>query len=123
MGLLISWFVLSLAVWLTSLMLPGFRVRGFAGAIVVAAVFGILNYLLGWLLFVVIGIGTLGLGFLLAFITRWVVDAILLKVTGAMMRSLEVKSFGWAMAAAFVMAMIGTIAEHMLAHGHQPYRF
>ncbi len=123
MGLLISWFVLSLAVWLTSLILPGFKVRGFIGAIVVAAVFGILNFLVGWFLFVVIGIGTLGLGFLLAFITRWIVDAILLKVTGALMRSLEVKSFGWAMAAAFVMAMIGTVAEHMLSHGHHPYRF
>jgi putative membrane protein len=60
---------------------------------------------------------------LLAFITRWIVDAILLKITGATMRSLEVKSFGWAMAAAFVMAMIGTIAEHILAHSHHPYRF
>ncbi len=122
MTLLVAWFVLSLAVWLTSLILPGFKVRGFMGAILVAAVFGVLNYLLGWLLFVVIGVGTLGIGFVLAFITRWIVDAILLKVTSAMTRSLEVKSFGWAMAAAFVMAMIGTAAQHMLAHPHHPYR-
>ena len=97
--------------------------RGFAGAVLVAAVFGLLNWLLGWLLFVVIGIGTLGIGFLLAFITRWIVDAILLKLTGAMMRSLEVKSFGWAMAAALVMAMFGTLAEYLITGAHHPYRF
>jgi putative membrane protein len=112
--LLAYWFILSIAVWLTSTLLPGFKVRGFVGAIIVAAVFGVLHYLFGWLFFVVIGIGTLGLGFLLSFITRWIVDAILLKITAGLMRSLEVKSFGWAMGAALVMAMIGSLAEFVI---------
>lgn len=122
MGLLVSWFVLAVCIFLTSAVLPGFKVRGFGGAILVAAVFAILNHILGWFFFVVIGIGTLGLGFLLAFITHWIVDAIMLKLTGAMMRSLEVKSFGWALAAALVIAMFGNIAQYIFAHG-QPYRF
>ena len=65
MHLLLTWLVLSIAVWLTAAILPGFRVKGFWGAIKAAAVFGTLNFLLGWLFFVVLGIATLGIGFIL----------------------------------------------------------
>jgi len=114
MHLLISWLLLSVAVWITGLILPGFRVRGFFGAVVVAAIFGLLNLFLGWLLFVLIGIGTLGLGFLFAFITRWIVDAILLKITDAFTERLEIRSFGWALAAALIMSLVGTVGEYAL---------
>ena len=65
----------------------------------------------------VIGVGTLGIGFLLAFLTRWVVDAILLKITDAMTSRLTIKSFGWAMLAALMMSAIGTLGQY-LVHGH-----
>ena len=113
-----TWLVLSVAVWLTSVLLPGFKVRGLGGVLVVAALFGILNWALGWLLFVLIGIGTLGIGFLLAFLTRWIVDAILLKITDAMTDRLEIRSFSWALAAALVMSAVGTVAEWGLHHHH-----
>ena len=111
MGLLLSWLVLSVAVWVTAAILPGFEVRGFWGAVKVAALFGLLNWLIGWLIFVLIGIGTLGIGFLLAFITRWIVSAILLKVTDALSSSLTIASFGRALIAALLMSGIGTLAE------------
>ncbi|MET0412734.1 MAG: phage holin family protein [Polyangiaceae bacterium] len=112
MGLLLSWLVLSVSVWLTALILPGFEIRGgFWGAIKVAAVFGLLNWLIGWLLFVIIGIGTLGIGFLLAFLTRWIVSAILLKVTDSLSSSIKIESFGRAFLAALLMSAIGTLAE------------
>jgi putative membrane protein len=111
MGLLLSWLVLSVSVWVTALILPGFEVRGFWGAIKVAALFGLLNWLIGWFIFVLIGIGTLGIGFLLAFITRWIVSAILLKLTDAMSSSLKIASFGRALLAALLMSGIGTLAE------------
>ena len=114
MHLLVTWLIMAFAVWLTAVILPGFKVSGFKGALVVAAVFGVLNWMLGWLIFVVIGIGTLGLGFLLAFITRWIVDAILLKMTDALTGSLKIKSFGWAIIGAMVMAAIGTAAEYVI---------
>lgn len=112
MGLLLSWLVLTLSVWLTAMILPGFEIRGgFWGAIKVAAVFGVLNWLIGWLIFVLIGIGTLGIGFLLAFITRWIVSAILLKLTDALSSSIKIESFGRALLAALLMSAIGTLAE------------
>ncbi len=113
-SIIVSWLVLSLAVWVTAMVLPGFKVRGFGGALIVAALFGLLNWLLGWLLFVLIGLGTLGLGFLLAFITRWIVDALVLKIVDAATDRLEIKGFSWALAAALVMSAVGTLAELVL---------
>jgi len=37
---------------------------------VVAALIGVLNFFLGWIFCVLLGLATLGLGFLLALITR-----------------------------------------------------
>jgi putative membrane protein len=114
-GLLVSWLVLSVVMLLTAAILPGFRIRGFGGAIIVAALFGLLNVLIGWLLFVVIGIGTLGLGFLLAFVTRWIVDAILLKAVDGLSKSLQIDSFGWALAGAAIIAALGVLADWAMA--------
>ena len=47
MSLLLSWLILSFAVWLTATILPGFHVKSFGSAILVAALFGILDFLLG----------------------------------------------------------------------------
>ena len=114
MTILYSWLILAVAVWLTAQLLPGVKVSGIGGALVVALIFGILNWLVGWLLFVVIGIGTLGVGFILAFATRWLVMAILLKVTDLLTDKLTIRSFGWAFIAAMIMSAVGTVGEYLL---------
>lgn len=111
MELLLSWVILSVAVWLTAEILPGFHVRSFGGAFLVAAIFGILNFFLGWLFFVVFAIGTLGLAVLLAFITRWIINAILLKITDAVSDTLTIDSFGWALGGALMMSFLGSLGE------------
>lgn len=114
MSLLLSWLILTVIVLLTAAIIPGFSVRGFWGAVLVAALFGTLNFFVGWLLFIALGLGTLGLGFLLAFVTRWVVDAILLKIVDAFADSLTIVSWGRAFLAAIVMSGLGTLAELLL---------
>ena len=111
MELLFSWLILTLIVLLTAAIVPGFEVRGVGGALLVAALFGALNFLIGWLLFVIIGLGTLGLGFVFAFITRWIVDALVLKLVDAMTRRLTIVSFGRAFVAALLMSGLGTLGE------------
>lgn len=110
----ISWLILTVAVWIAAAILPGVHVRSLGAAVLVAAVFGILNVVIGWFLFFIIGLGTLGLGFLLAFITRWVVDAILLKLVSSMTDRFRVDSFSWAFVAALVMAAVGTMGEWLI---------
>lgn len=114
MDLLLSWLILSFAVWLTAAVLPGFHVKSFGSAILVAAVFGVLNFLLGWLLFAVFTVATLGIAWLLAFITRWIINAILLKLTDALTDQLSIDSFGWALGGALMMSLIGTVGEALV---------
>lgn len=114
MEMLLSWLILAAAVWIAAVVLPGMKVRGGASVLLVAAIFGVLNFFLGWLLFVVIGIGTLGLGFLLAFLTRLVVDAVLLKLIDGLTTRLSIRGFGTALLAALIMAGVGTAGEYVL---------
>lgn|SRR5699024_1501480 len=114
MSLILSWLILTVAVWLTSIILPGFHVKNFTSAILVAALFGILNFFLGWLLFAIFTVATLGLAWLLAFITRWIIDAILLKLADGMTDHLRIDSFGWALGGALVMSLIGTVGEWLV---------
>jgi putative membrane protein len=114
-GILISWLILGGAFYLTAELLPGFEVKGGArGALLVAALFGAVNWLIGWLLFVIIGIASLGIGFLLAFLTRWLVNAILLKVVDAVSDTLHIRSFGTALVAALIISLVGTVGQWLV---------
>ena len=114
MSLLLSWLILSIAVWITAIVLPGFHVKNFVSAIIVAAIFGVLNFLLGWLLFAVFTVVTLGIAWLLAFITRWIINAILLVLTDKLTDHLKIDSFGWALGGALMMSLIGTVGEWLV---------
>jgi putative membrane protein len=114
MRLILSWLILSFAVWVTDALLPGFHVKSPKSALLVAAIFGVLNFLLGWLLFAVFTVATLGLAWLLAFITRWIINAILLVLTDKLTDHLKIDSFGWALGGALTMSAIGTLGEWLV---------
>jgi putative membrane protein len=111
----LQWAVLSFSFWLTSKIVPGFRIAGLWDAVVVAAIFGVVNFLLGKVLFYGIGIFTLGIGLLLSFLTHWFVNAVLLKLTDALTRRLEVRGFGTALLAALVMSLLGKVGIYLVA--------
>jgi len=111
MSFILSWLVMALAVWLTAAVLPGVRVKSLPSALIIAAIFGVLNFFLGWLFFGAFTIVTLGLAWLFAFITRIVIDAILLKITDAMTDRLTIDGFGWALGAAVMMSVLGSLGE------------
>jgi putative membrane protein len=113
-SLLLSWLILALAVWVTAVVLPGFHVKSFTSAILVAALFGVLNFLLGWLFFAVFTIATLGLALLFAFITRWLINAILLKLVDVLTDHLTIDSFKWALGGALMMSALGTLGEWLV---------
>ena len=114
MSLILSWLILSLAVWVTDAVLPGFHLKSPTSALLVAAIFGLLNFLLGWLLFAVFSIATLGIAWLLAFITRWIINALLLVLTDKLTDHLKIDSFGWALGGALVMSLVGTLGEWLV---------
>jgi putative membrane protein len=114
MGLLVAWLVLSVAVWATAAVLPGFHVKDFKGALIVALLFGLLNFLLGWLLFTVFTIATLGLAWLFAFLTRWVINALLLMLTDRLSEHLKIDGFKWALLGALIISIISTVINQLL---------
>jgi putative membrane protein len=105
-SLLFSWLILSVAFLATAWLLPGMKVNGLGGAAAAAAVFGILNWLLGKALFIAFGIVTLGIGFVLFFVTAWVVNVVLLKITNKLTDAIELETTGTAMAAALLISLI-----------------
>jgi putative membrane protein len=114
MSLILSWLILTFAVWLTAVVLPGFHVKSVGSALVVAAIFGVLNFLLGWLFFAIFTVATLGIAWLLAFITRWIINAILLTITDKLTDRLTIDSFAWALGGALMMSAIGTVGEWLV---------
>ncbi len=104
MTLLAHWLFAAAGFLLASrLLAPGFQVvGGFGSALVVSAVFGIVSALVGWLVYGLLGLLTLGLGFLLGFITRVVSSALLLMLTSALTGRLAVGGFGTALLAAVI---------------------
>jgi putative membrane protein len=114
MSILWSVVILSCSVWIAAEILPGIKVKSFWDAVVVSIIFGIANFFFGWLLFTIIGIATIGLGFIFSFLARIIVSSILLMLTDALTDRLEVKSFGWAFACAALIAVLSTLMERLL---------
>jgi putative membrane protein len=111
MGLILTWLVLSFAVWVTDALLPGFHLKSGKSALLIAAIFGLLNLFIGWIFWFVFGVATLGIAWLLAALTRVIVNAILLVITDKLTDHLKIDGFGWALAGALIMAIAGTFGE------------
>ncbi len=114
MHLILHWFILGLAMLVGAAIVPGVRVRGFGSALIVAALFALLNMLLGRLIFVLIGVATLGLGFLLAFLTRWIVDAIVLKLAAGLTDRIAIQGFTPALLLALVMSAVAAGGDYLV---------
>lgn len=116
MGLtiLIGWATATLGLWIASKALGGVTLASFADAVWAGALFGVLHWMLSGPLFVLLGIGSLGLGFLFAFITRWVTTALLVLLAASISKRLQVRSFLDALVTAFIIAATGTVVRWLL---------
>jgi len=115
MALLISWIAVALGLWLADRLLSNFDITGdWKSYAVVAALLGVLQFLLGWLFYVLLGIATLGLGFLFSFITRLAASAIVLLIADKLSRRLTIRGFGTAFLAAVIITLTGSAVDFVL---------
>jgi putative membrane protein len=115
MALLLSWITVALGLWVADKLLGGFEVSGdWKSYALVAALLGVLQFLLGWLIYVVLGIATLGLGFLLSFVTRLIVSAVILLVADKLSRRLSIRGFVPALLAAIIISLTGSVVDLVL---------
>jgi len=110
--------VLTLTVLLLARVLPSVKVRSAGSAVVVAIVFSVLNFFLGWLIRVALflpAILTLGLLFL---VLPFIVNAILLWLTDKLLRSFEIETLGGLLLSAAVITVVNGFF-HVALHAHR----
>jgi putative membrane protein len=114
--------VLTLTILALARFLPGVHIRSAGSALVVAVVFSLLNFFLGWLVKVVLfvpAILTLGLLFL---IFPFVVNTVLLWLTDKLLRAFEIDSFGALLLTAAVITLVnGAFHAAMQPHVYQTF--
>lgn len=114
--------VLAVTVLGLAKLLPGVHIRSTGTAIVVAIVFSLLNFFLGWLVKVALfvpAILTLGLLFL---IFPFVVNTVLLWLTDKVMRSFAIDGLGSLLLSAAIITLVnGAFQMAMQPHVYQTF--
>lgn len=110
-GILLGWLSATLGLWVAAQIVPGVRLATFGDAVWAGALLGVLQALLTGPIFVLLGLGTLGLGFLLWFITRWIASGIVILLASALSSRLEVRGFLAALSTAFLVALAGSVVR------------
>lgn len=107
MGLIVRWILNTLALFVVAYFTPHFHYEGWVSLAIAAAVLGLLNAIVRPILYVLtypLTILTLGL-FLL------VLNAIMLKLTDALVPGFRIDGFLWAIVGAAFLSVVSTITN------------
>ncbi len=107
---LLNWIALSLALLLTSKIVPRFEVVSFTSALVAVAVIGLFNALIRpilWLLTLPLTILTIGL-------FTFVLNAIILRLAAGLLKGFNIDGWLPAILGAVVLAIVQTLFAHFL---------
>ena len=113
-NILVSWAASTLGLWVAAQMLRGVKLASFQDAIWAGALLGVLQWALSGPIFALLGIGTLGIGFLLWFVTRWIAAALVVLLTSKLSSRLEVTGFWNALITSFIVALAGSVVRWAL---------
>ncbi len=105
------WLITALGLWLVTLIVPGVRARTTSGLLWAAFLLGLVNAFIRpvlWILTMPLTVMTFGLFAL-------VINAFTLWITAAMVEDFEIDSFGSALLAALVMALLGMVGFILLS--------
>ncbi|HET6283248.1 MAG TPA: phage holin family protein [Polyangia bacterium] len=114
---------LTLTVLVLSWLLPGVRIKSIATAVLVAVVFSVLNFFLGWLIQAVLFVpAVLTLGILFLFIP-FIVNLVLLWLTDKLLKGFEVETAGGLLLSSAVITLVNAVfywAMHAQALTNSP---
>ncbi|WP_022666864.1 phage holin family protein [Desulfospira joergensenii] len=108
--MLINLLILSAAVFLVSQILPGIQIKNYVTAIVVAIVYSLINFFLGWVLiilslpFIVITFG----------LFKLVINAFMLWLTDRIIEDFQIKDFFTTFMAAFLITVVDSLIKWLL---------
>jgi len=101
----IAWLATTIGLGITSLMVPGIKMKTFGSFLIAAAVLSLVNASIRpvlWFLTAPLSVVTLGLFTL-------IINALMIMLTAAIVPGFEIKGFGSAFLGAIIMALIGMI--------------
>lgn len=112
--LAISWVVLTIAFLAAAAIVPGFEIKDAKSGFWVAAVFAVVNVLVGWLIKIAFGVVTLGIACLLPGLVSFLVTVVVILIVSNLTSALKVKGFFPAALAAVVMSLVSAALEYGL---------
>lgn len=117
--LLLRWFLLATAIGLTAGLLPGVHIDGGVGSLLwIAALFGLINLIVGTILKVL----TIPLIVLTLGLFAIVINAAMFALTAHWSSALTVDGFGWDLLAALCISLFSLAVELALWRLHRPWR-
>jgi len=112
MGIIINWLLTTLAVIIAAYLLPGVAVRSFLTALITALVLGLINAILRPILVIL----TLPLTVVTLGIFIFVINALLVLLTSAIVSGFEVRSFWWALLFSLLFSLVSFILHRIMPH-------
>ncbi len=117
--LLIRWIVITTAILLAAVILPGIHVESLAAALAAAAILGIINTFMRPVLLIL----TLPLTVLTLGLFAFIINALMLLLTAAFVPGFKIDGFGWAFLGALIISVISWIANRFITktdHQNRP---
>ncbi len=110
-GILIRWFILTLAILLSAYVIDGIIVTGFFPALLAAAVLGILNaFFRPILLILTLPVNILTFGFF-----TFVINALLLKMASGVITGFDIRGFWAAVLGALVISVVSWLLNSFVS--------
>ncbi len=109
--MLVHWIISALAVWVTSRIVPGFRVESAAAALIAVLMIGLVNATIGLFLKIItfpITIITLGLFWL-------IINAAMLKLASKLVPGFQIRGFAAAFFGAIVLSLVNMLLKWLTA--------
>ena len=97
--------LLSISVFLVAQFLPGIRLKNFGTAVIVAVVYSLISYLIGWLLVFI----SLPFLFITFGLFKFAINAFLLWLTDKMMEDFDIDGIGTTLLAAILITIMDSI--------------
>jgi putative membrane protein len=107
-NMIVSFLIVSVAVYLMALIVPGIKLRGLKSALAVAAVYGLLNFVLFRLL-IFITFPLIILKYVTLGVFGVLLNAVLLVVTDKLLKGFELSGFGSALLAALGISAVNLL--------------
>jgi len=98
--------------------LPDVEVKGFGTAVIVSVVFSVLNFMLGWLIHVVLFVPALLTLGLLFFFIPFIVNSAMLWLTDKLIDAFEIKTLRALLTSAAVITVVNWLF-HAVVHSHR----